>query len=127
MLGGPQDRSGQRGEEKILYPTGTRTQTLCRPVRSHSLYRLSYPGSSLNNFYIKKCRYGFICPDKCIHPEADNGVSAGHVALSIVRVEASMSYRRIQMNFERFRYCGKLRFSGDSEHTGADTELYSSG
>jgi hypothetical protein len=27
MLGGPQSRSGRHGEEKILYPTGTRTPT----------------------------------------------------------------------------------------------------
>jgi hypothetical protein len=31
----PQSRSGRRGEEKILHPTGTRT-----PTRSQSLYRL---------------------------------------------------------------------------------------
>jgi hypothetical protein len=27
-LGGPQSRSGRRGEKKILAPTGARTQTL---------------------------------------------------------------------------------------------------
>jgi hypothetical protein len=41
-LGGPQNRSGRRGEEKILDPTGTRTPTP-RPY-SQSLYRLSYVG-----------------------------------------------------------------------------------
>jgi hypothetical protein len=40
MLGGPQNRAGRRGEEKILDPTGTQT-----PARSQSLYRLRYPGS----------------------------------------------------------------------------------
>jgi hypothetical protein len=37
-LGGPESRSGRRGEKKILDPTGTRP--LCRPVRSQSLSRL---------------------------------------------------------------------------------------
>jgi hypothetical protein len=40
-----QSRSGRRGEEKILNPTGTRTPTPGRPARSQSLYRLRYPGS----------------------------------------------------------------------------------
>jgi hypothetical protein len=43
-LGGPQSRSGRYGEVKILDPTGTRTPT-CRPARSQSLYRVSYPDS----------------------------------------------------------------------------------
>jgi hypothetical protein len=34
-LGGPQSRSGQHGEVKILYPTGTRTPTsVVQPVAS---------------------------------------------------------------------------------------------
>jgi hypothetical protein len=42
-LGGPQNRSGRYGEVKILDATDTRTLTpLGRPVRSQSLYRLSY-------------------------------------------------------------------------------------
>jgi hypothetical protein len=42
-LGGPQNRSGRRVEEKIVGPTGTRTST---PLsRTLSLYRLCYPGS----------------------------------------------------------------------------------
>jgi hypothetical protein len=45
-LGGPQNRYGERGEEKILDPTGTQLRPLHRPARSQSLYRLSYPGSS---------------------------------------------------------------------------------
>jgi hypothetical protein len=39
-LGGPQDRSGR--VRKISPPTGIRSPD--RPVRSQSLYRLSYPG-----------------------------------------------------------------------------------
>jgi hypothetical protein len=50
-LGGPQSRSGQHGEVKILDPTGTRTPTLSRPARSQSLYRLRYPGSRM---YLEK-------------------------------------------------------------------------
>jgi hypothetical protein len=42
-LGRPQNRSGRRGEEKILDPTGTRTLNPGRPARSQSLYRLRYP------------------------------------------------------------------------------------
>jgi hypothetical protein len=38
-LGGPQSRSGRRGDVKILDPTRT------RPARSQSLYRLRCPGS----------------------------------------------------------------------------------
>jgi uncharacterized protein YerC len=41
-LGGPQSRSGQREEEKILDQSGTRTPTLGRVARSQSLYRLRY-------------------------------------------------------------------------------------
>jgi hypothetical protein len=33
-LGGPQNRSGRRGEEKILAPTGTRNPTPVQPVAS---------------------------------------------------------------------------------------------
>jgi hypothetical protein len=46
-MGEPHSRSGRRGEEKILDPTGTRTPTPARPARSQSLYRLRYPGSRL--------------------------------------------------------------------------------
>jgi hypothetical protein len=46
-LAGPQSRSGRRGEEKIICPTGTRTPTPRSFSRSQSLYRLSYPGSPL--------------------------------------------------------------------------------
>ena len=42
-LGGPQSRSGQ--VRKISPPTGIRSPD--RPARSDSLYRLSYPGSSM--------------------------------------------------------------------------------
>jgi hypothetical protein len=44
-IGGPQSRSGRRGEEKILDPTGFELQPLGRPARRQSLYRLRYPGS----------------------------------------------------------------------------------
>jgi hypothetical protein len=46
-LGGPQSRSGIRGNEKILAPTGLELRPLCRPARSQSLYRLCYPGSQM--------------------------------------------------------------------------------
>jgi hypothetical protein len=49
-LGGPQSRSGQRGEEKILDPTRTRL------TRSQSLYRLRYPGSSCIYCRRGKCK-----------------------------------------------------------------------
>jgi hypothetical protein len=42
---GPQNRSGRRWEEKILDPTGTRIPT---PQSSSPLYRLRYPGSSID-------------------------------------------------------------------------------
>jgi hypothetical protein len=45
-LGGPQSRSGQCGEEKILDTTGTLPQLLSCPAHSQSLYRLSCPSSS---------------------------------------------------------------------------------
>jgi hypothetical protein len=47
-LGGPQSRSGRRGEEIILDPTGTRTPTSRSPARSQSLYTLRYPGSPIS-------------------------------------------------------------------------------
>jgi hypothetical protein len=43
-LGGPQSRSGRRGEEKILTLPGLELRTLSRPARSQSLYWLRYPG-----------------------------------------------------------------------------------
>jgi hypothetical protein len=46
---GPRVGLQQRGEEKILDPTGTRTPTLRSPARSQSLYRLCYAGSSLKH------------------------------------------------------------------------------
>jgi hypothetical protein len=39
-LGGPQNHSGRRGEEKSLTPIGTRIPTFGRPARSQSLCRL---------------------------------------------------------------------------------------
>jgi hypothetical protein len=47
-LGGPQSRSGRFGEEKILDSIESRFQPLDRPARSQSLYRLSYPGSTIS-------------------------------------------------------------------------------
>jgi hypothetical protein len=47
-LGGPQSRSGRRGEEKILDLTGLELRPLRRPARSQPLYRLRYPGSFYN-------------------------------------------------------------------------------
>jgi hypothetical protein len=41
-LGGPQSRSGRRGEEKILTLQGLELRPLGRPSRSQSLYRLRY-------------------------------------------------------------------------------------
>jgi hypothetical protein len=40
--GGPQSRSGRRGEENILDPTGTPTPPPRRPGCSQSSYRLRY-------------------------------------------------------------------------------------
>jgi hypothetical protein len=40
-LGGPQNRSGQRGEEKILTLPRLELRPLGRPARSQSLYRLN--------------------------------------------------------------------------------------
>jgi hypothetical protein len=53
-LGGPQSRSGRRGEEKILGPIGTRLRPLGRPARNQSLYRLRYPCSKLYLTKLKK-------------------------------------------------------------------------
>jgi hypothetical protein len=54
MLGGPRSWSGRHEDEKILDPTGTRTQPLGPAAHSQSLYRLSYPGST-------KCCILFYC------------------------------------------------------------------
>jgi hypothetical protein len=35
-LGGLQRRSGRRGEDKILYPTGTQTPAPCRPASRYT-------------------------------------------------------------------------------------------
>jgi hypothetical protein len=44
-LGGPQSQSGRRGEVKNFTLPGLELRPHCRPARSQSLYRLSYPGS----------------------------------------------------------------------------------
>jgi hypothetical protein len=46
-MGGPQSRSGRRGEEKILAHTGLDLRPLGGPARSQSQYRLSYSGGSV--------------------------------------------------------------------------------
>jgi hypothetical protein len=58
-LSGPQSRSEQHGEVKILYPIGTRTPVPCSSARSQSLYRLRYPGF----FYFK--RWSYLCNRLC--------------------------------------------------------------
>jgi hypothetical protein len=45
-LSGPQNRSGRRGEEKLLTLPGLEIRPLGRPVCSQPLYRLCYSGSS---------------------------------------------------------------------------------
>jgi hypothetical protein len=56
-LGGPQSRSGCRGEEKIIDPTGSRTPT------PRSLYRLRYAGSyECFAYEDKTCKSGKFCP-----------------------------------------------------------------
>jgi hypothetical protein len=59
-LGGPQSGSGCCGELKILDLTGDSNFELCHPALSHSLFRLSLPGSSLI-YRIDNCvfRYRF--------------------------------------------------------------------
>jgi hypothetical protein len=50
-LGGPQSRSGHRGYRKNPLPLpGTETRSPGRPVRSQTLYWLSYLGSSFTHF-----------------------------------------------------------------------------
>jgi hypothetical protein len=45
-MGGSQNLSGRRGEEKNIAPTGTRTPNPRRLALSQSLYRLRYPAPS---------------------------------------------------------------------------------
>jgi hypothetical protein len=46
-LGGSQNRSGSRGEEKILAPIGLKSRPLLCPARVQALYGPSYPGLSV--------------------------------------------------------------------------------
>jgi hypothetical protein len=48
-LGGPESWSGGCGEEKILNPTGTRTQPLGQPIAS--LYQLHFSSYLINTVY----------------------------------------------------------------------------
>jgi hypothetical protein len=52
-LAGSQGRSGRRGEEKILDPTGTQLPSLGRPAHSYLLYGLRYPGSTVLRWLLK--------------------------------------------------------------------------
>jgi hypothetical protein len=70
-LGGPQSRSGRRGEEKILDPAGTRIRPFGRPACSQSLDRLSYPGS-----------FPLLIVDLYIHPSVTVRWKLGNFAIS---------------------------------------------
>jgi hypothetical protein len=59
-LGGPQSRSGRRGENVCPIP-GLELRPLGRPARSQSLYRLRYPGSPQVRKI--KIKYGHIVAD----------------------------------------------------------------
>jgi hypothetical protein len=64
-LGGPQSLSGRRGTVKIIDPTGLELRTLCRPVRSKLLYRLSYRGSVHTRIHCI-CTFSCIKNEPCI-------------------------------------------------------------
>jgi hypothetical protein len=53
-LGGPQNRSGRRGEEKILTLQGLELRPFGCSARSQSLYRQCYPG-------LYKMGYRYVC------------------------------------------------------------------
>jgi hypothetical protein len=63
-LCGPRSRSGRRGEEKVLDPTGTRTPTprTCNP------YRLRYPGSPSSYVPIKNNTSRHCCSSLLRYP-----------------------------------------------------------
>jgi hypothetical protein len=66
-LGGPQSWSGRYGEVNIFYLIGTRTPAPPgRPASSQSLYRLSYPGSSIINKYCIKGHRHTVCASSAI-------------------------------------------------------------
>jgi hypothetical protein len=56
-LGEPRNCSGRRKEENNLGPSGTRTPSPLRPVRSQSLYRLRYPCSPINSCNVIKFQF----------------------------------------------------------------------
>jgi hypothetical protein len=59
--GGPQSRSGRRGEVKILATPGLELRPLRPPARSQSLYRLSYEDQCgtrpCDRHFNQNCRY----------------------------------------------------------------------
>jgi hypothetical protein len=85
-LGELQSRSGQRGEEKILDPTMTRSPT----PRSQSLYRLRYPGS----FILQLIRLKFY-----VHSSSMPGVLYALTTCLIIIIAFDEEYKFLFMQF----------------------------
>jgi hypothetical protein len=63
-LGGSQNRSGGRREEKILPLPELELRPLGRPARMESLYRLRYPGTHKYDIFKTKYRINYTLQNK---------------------------------------------------------------
>jgi hypothetical protein len=117
-------RAGLNDVEKIKFLTllGLELRTLGRPACSHSLYRLSYPGShrKVQNNYINQCPVRvrdvyFTCTQKALPSRATCSVKCVH-KLSFCCVYSHINYE--------FHYCilfkNDLHFKKISCHQGME-------
>jgi hypothetical protein len=114
-LGRLQSRSGQRGEEKIL-------NRLDRPVRSQSLYRLRYPGSSASiEWLLSKWQHNtlpcFVCVSlaRAQSYYRPSGLLSKHVNTAVSFHIAGVTARSVSGAWKRFwaTYCLNLSHECD--------------
>jgi hypothetical protein len=99
-------RSGRRGEEKILDPTGTRTLPFGRPARSQSLCWLRYPGSECWHWFgftFSAIRNPFISPFAMI---GLGSTPSSHISFNVWKKEFDLCDQLKEFRFltESFRY-----------------------
>jgi hypothetical protein len=114
-LGGPQRRSGRRGEEKILDPTGTQTPT---PLSSsQSLFRLSYCSRRRRNsrhvIPAERVRVPNFAESKHLSATAYRTQVDLVTSDSMFRCTHASMLSRVRGLRKRFAYCFESKKNGD--------------
>jgi hypothetical protein len=91
-LGGPQSKSGRRGEDKIVHPTGTQLRPLSRPVSSYTDYAIPAPVLGKVSALQQFC--GYVIPWVGNHTEENprmlNGISSTAILVCILCSEQNL-------------------------------------